>query len=410
MVVRIEPVSTTFTRKTRRPEHTFQLRTRPWQIQPFLLAPVLPGETMKSLMMQSRVVTDPVISPLLGWWMEHYFFYVKHRDLDGRDDFTAMMLELDKDMSGYHAAADVKYYHGANTIPWAKLCLKRVVEEYFRDEGEAWDAATIDGLPVAKLEGPGWMDSLVTDANYVAPDDVDLDLNADNALMASEVEQGMRQWQFMRLHNLTEMSYEDFLRSYGVRAARVEIHRPELVRYSRNWSYPSATVNPSDGVPSNAVVWSIAERADKDRYFTEPGFLFGVCVARPKVYFKGQTTNVADHMMSALAWLPPQLTNDLSVSLKKFAAGAGPVGGATEPYWLDVRDLLLYGDQFLNFDLAATDAGLVAKPSVSLQHRFGDGTDADALFAYAGADPARKEVRQDGIVMLNVLSPQRDQT
>ena len=67
-------------RVTRRPQHTFQLRHRPWEIQPFMLAPVLPGETMQNLLLQARVVTDPIKNPLIGWWCEHYVFYVKHRD------------------------------------------------------------------------------------------------------------------------------------------------------------------------------------------------------------------------------------------------------------------------------------------------------------------------------------------
>jgi hypothetical protein len=56
------------------------------------IAPVLPGETMKNLLLQARVVSDPIKNPLIGWWCEFYFFYVKHRDLDDRDVFTEMMV------------------------------------------------------------------------------------------------------------------------------------------------------------------------------------------------------------------------------------------------------------------------------------------------------------------------------
>jgi hypothetical protein len=65
----------------RNPQHRFYLETRPWQIQPFLIAPVLPGETMKNLLLQSRVVSDPLLASLTGWFCEYYFFYCKHRDL-----------------------------------------------------------------------------------------------------------------------------------------------------------------------------------------------------------------------------------------------------------------------------------------------------------------------------------------
>ena len=63
-------------RKLRRPEHPFILRHKPWQIQPFLIAPVIPGETMSNLLMQARVVTDPINNPLIGWHIEYYYFYV----------------------------------------------------------------------------------------------------------------------------------------------------------------------------------------------------------------------------------------------------------------------------------------------------------------------------------------------
>nr|QJB21645.1 MAG: major capsid protein [Microvirus sp.] len=409
MAVKVSQVSTTAGRKLRRPEHPFQIIASPWQIQPFMLAPVLPGETMKSLLMQARVVSDPVKSSLIGWWTEHYFFYVKHRDLDDRDAFTAMMLEPAKDMTAQQSAASVPYYHQAGSINWLEKCVKRITEEYFRDGDEAWNAGTLGGLPLAKVQAPGWTDNLTT-VDPIDDADVNVDLNSDSNVMASEVERAMQQYQFMKMHNLTEMTYEDFLRAYGVRAARTELHRPELLRYSRNWSYPSATVNPADGVPNNAVVWSVAERADKDRYFAEPGFIVGVSVTRPKVYFSGQKSNVADYMMDAFSWLPPQLTNDMQVSLKKFAAGAGPISGAAEPYWLDVRDLLLYGDQFVNFSLTATDAGLVALPAADLAKKYVPESSITALFTYGAETTPRKYIRQDGIVMLNVLSPQRDQT
>lgn len=406
--VKVTDYAPTGQRKLRRPEHRFQLRTRPWQIQPFLLAPVLPGETMKTLLMQARVVTDPVVNPLIGWWTEHYFFYVKHRDLHERDTLTSMMLDPATDISGIKSAANVKTYHAANSIDWASLCLRRVVEEFFRDEGETWNTETIDGLPIAQVAMPGWLDSVLNDADYSPAGDIDLDANADSKITASEVEAGLAHWQFMRQYGLTEMSYEDYLQSYGVRRPRVELHRPELLRYTRNWTYPAATVNPADGKPSSAAVWSVAERADKDRFFTEPGFIFGCSVTRPKVYFSKQAGSAADWMMTAFSWLPATMTNQLDVARVKLAAGVGPLSSNTDAYWIDVRDILMYGDQFVNFALTETDAGMVALPTAGLKKRYVSATDCDALFAHATATPPRKEVRQDGVVSLGILSQQRD--
>ena len=69
-------------RVQRAPAHPFSLKTRPFQIQPFLISPVLPGETLTNLVHQSRTVTKPIKDPLLGWWTEHYYFYVRLRDIE----------------------------------------------------------------------------------------------------------------------------------------------------------------------------------------------------------------------------------------------------------------------------------------------------------------------------------------
>ena len=72
-------------RVPRRPQHTFYLRQVPFTIQPFMIAPVIPGETLQNLSFQARCVTMPVKNPIIGWWCEYYFFYVKLTDLDDRE-------------------------------------------------------------------------------------------------------------------------------------------------------------------------------------------------------------------------------------------------------------------------------------------------------------------------------------
>ena len=414
MAVVVQPARRTG-RVTRSPRHTFQLRHRPFLLQPFMLAPVLPGETMKSLLLQSRAVTSPIANPLVGWWLEYYFFYVKHRDLDGREDFTEMMLDMDKDMSAYNEAAAPLYYHMAGRINWAKLCLKRITEEYFRNEDETWNANAIDGMPVVQINGDSVLNSAVLDDDFELPSDVavpivDTDTVAGaDAVLASDIDAAMRTYMFQRANNMTSMDYEDWLATYGITPKPAENHRPELLRYIREWQYPSNTVNPADGVPSSAVSWAVAERADKDRFFREPGFLFGVTVARPKVYLRNQDGSVADTMQDAIAWHPAILRDDPWTSVRKFAETAGPFSVVTDAggYWLDLKDLLIYGDQFLNFAPAGVATGnLVDLPTAGLNVRYPDGDDLNALFADAGANT----VSQDGVVQLSILGAQADTT
>lgn len=358
---------------------------------------------MKNLLVQARTVSSPIKNPLIGWWCEYYFFYVKHRDLDARELLSSMMLDPEADMSSLNTAAAVPYYHYGSTIPWTALCLKRVVEEYFRDEGEAWDTWLIDTLPVASVGVENsWMDSVINAGDM--PDDI---VPADEPL--TDLDEKWRMWEYLRQNALTNMSYEDWLGTYGIRQSTVEIHKPELVRYLREWTYPTNTIDPATGAPSSAVSWSVQDRADKDRFFKEPGFLIGCQVVRPKAYMSKQTGSAAGLMNDAFSWLPAMLREDVYTSLKQVAKGAGPLPGLTDAagYWVDVRDLLIYGDQFINFALTETNAGLVALPTAALQKRYADSTMADALFS--AASPAN-QIRTDGVVSLTILGTQVDNT
>jgi len=184
----------------------------------------------------------------------------------------------------------------------------------------------------------------------------------------------------------------------------------ELLRYVRDWTYPVNTVDPSDGSPFSACSWVIAERADKDRFFSEPGFVFGVTVTRLKFYSSKQTGNVASHMDDAYTWLPAVLANDRSTSLKLVANGSGPLPSNIDAngYYIDVRDLLMYGDQFINFALTETDAALTALPTNALQTRYPDEDMSEDLFIDNADASGLTRVRYDGVVSLNIASTVRD--
>lgn len=402
-------------RHWRRPQHPFQLKTRPFQIQPFLCAPVLPGETMKRLMMQSRVVTDPILHPLIGWWCEYYFFYVKHRDLDDRDLLSRMMLDPTTDLSSIKTStADPKYNFYANAalpaINWAKKATDRCIKCYFRDESETAAASgALDGMYLAAAfpREANWMDSLTVDA--VMPD---VDPN-DTSEQANEPQ--YRMWQYMRSMKLIDMSYEQWLRTWGVHTPKQELNEPELIRYVRQWQYPSNTIDPTNGTPRSAVSWAIAERADKDRYFKEPGFVVGLNVVRPKMYMKNMRGSLAPFMQDALKWLPPLVANaDPAISIVQFADNTGPMDTSdTGGYWIDFRDLLTYGEQFANFDLStATGSNGASLPTTAGAFRYPTAADIDGLFVTPGNDttPLQRYIRQDGVVSLAILGAQVDQT
>lgn len=412
----------TMGRRLRRPQHTFQLRTRPYQVQPFMIAPVLPGETLKNLLLQATCISDPVKNRLIGWWKEYAFFYVRISDLDARDEYMQMVLDGTWTPTAVQQdTAEVNMYFtaaaGKERINWLKQCLKRIVETYYRDEGEAWDVATLASvagglaLPLARTDGArGFWQSASNEAD-VTFRDVSISTAGDDAFTMGEFDDARRTFELLRQGFAEDMSYEDYLRSFGIRpgaAAKAEDpHMPELIRHIRQWAKPVSAIDPTDGSAASALVWNTTERADKDRFFKEPGFLVGVTVARPKVYWSRQTSYGAVLMDDVYSWLPALMSDDPNTSLKLVPDGFAPIGDVADAggVWIDVKDLLLYGDQFLNFALTDTEAGLVALPTAALGKRYAAEAEIDALFA--SASPAN-QLREDGIVSLNIAGRQVD--
>ena len=69
------------------------------------------------------------------------------------------------DPAPLRGAADPKFYHPAGGTPWLKYAMQSVVEYYFRDQGEDWDQAVLDGIPLAQIAQRNWTDSLTLDGN-----------------------------------------------------------------------------------------------------------------------------------------------------------------------------------------------------------------------------------------------------
>lgn len=409
-------------RRLRNPVHDFNLRHPPFAIAPFLLAPVLPGETMKNLSFQARCVTRPIKNPLVGWWLEFYIFYVKHRDMTDSALWQSMVLDPGVNVTGAScyvtgATAGGPYernsFHSGSGIDWSEACMIPVRDNYFRDEGDS--APHLVGIyNTAKINTTNWTDSLTLEATR-ATYDVNVDLNADTTIKASEVDRAMRQYEMMVAGGLVNMSYEDYLRSYGVHQAQAVKNVPELIRYVREWTYPSSHVDPVTGSASSAVSWSVAERADKDRFFAEPGFIFGVTVCRPKVYMANLKQPGASLMRDAYTWLPAILRDDVASSLAMTTdLATDPLGGVMSGnWWVDVKDLLIYGDQFINYTPAVApgpgvDSAQVSLPGADGSHLYPVSADIDALFVTA-AD-STYGVRMDGTVRLSILGTQTDTT
>lgn len=384
-------------RKLRRPLHRFNVAPHLWELQPFMAAPVLPGDTLRNALMQVRAVSDPLKNPLLGLWAEFYLFYVKLRDLDGRETFENMLIKPGFSTTPVQASASSAYYTRAGSLDLVKQATKRVAECYFYNEGQALVTSPYTtGLYVAQAQQAGPFDSILSDAAWdSAAFNQDVVIDDTGGITAAEVQAALQEYTFARSAGLTQDSYEDYLRNSGVSVGNLaeERHWPELIRYVRDWTYPSNTIDPATGSPSSAASWSIAERADKDRFCKEPGLLLGVCCFRPKVYFAKQRSAVLNELGHAYDWMPTVLLDDPQTSYKNFTAAEGP-GDTTAPYYIDLRDLYTKGDQFVSGTVPGINV-----PRVDMG-RTADKVSCDGYFK---ADTAT-QIRVDGVVQLSIAS------
>lgn len=391
-------------RKLRKPQIAYNLAIKPWQIQPFFIHPVLPGETLRNALLMTRCVSDPLRDKLMGWHLEHFVFYVKHTDLDMGPDLVNMHLNASQNMSSFNEAANIKHFHPGGGINFVRRCLEAVRFWYFRDAEEA-EPTAIDGLPPAKINHDGWWQSaklasdLPANTHELPGDDPELPPGS-----PASQDPKFAQWEAMRAAGLTSATYEDYLKSFGVRveeANNEEERRPELLRYDKKFTYPTNTVEPTTGVPSSAAVWSVSERLDKDRYFSEPGFIFGVVVVRPKVLLSAITGTATAFMNDAYAWLPAIVQDLPYTALRQFATATGPSPVATVgDYWIDLRDLFIHGEQFRNHDLTQ-QGNTVALPTTAMQVRYASLAMADAFFTGVAS---QRFFRLDGLLGLDISS------
>lgn len=405
-------------RVNRNPIHRWNVRAQPWQIQPICIAPVIPGETLKSAVWQGRTVTDPVKNRLMGWWHEYYWYYVPFRALAIRDELEQMVVDPEWTPANIDSNVAVAnhYFYGRNSIDFVEHCLNAVVAHDFRKPDYAL-SHTIGGLPITSINVESWANSALTES-LVTAFDVDVDLNSDDTITASEVNLAMQQYEMLKSNGLIEMSYQDYLKTYGIRGEAVKEpdkqYTPELLRYSRDWTYPSNTPD-ATGAVSTVLSWSTAERIDKDRFFQEPGFIFGVMVSRPKVYLGRQVGAAVSMLDTIRSWLPKVMTDDPTTSLKAFAAasdgpitaGFDPDGGGAAPvegYVIDVRDLFLYGDQFVNNAAALS----VPLPATNGNLSFASETDYDTIFVEQTG--TKQHIETDGLIALTIAGSQRDYT
>lgn len=162
------------------------------------------------------------------------------------------------------------------------------------------------------------------------------------------------------------------------------------------------------------MVWSVDERADKDWFFREPGFIVFVTCTRPKVYFRNQYQPGVVMMTDGMSWLLAVASGDNlallwyfnNYSLNDSFDQEGSLRTEGVGYWVDLKDLLIYGDQFVNYDLSVvSDVNFVDLLVFDLQCYYVDADDITALFSGGG-----NYIREDGVLTIMIAGRQVDIT
>lgn len=417
-------------RMLRSPYEDFFTVQRPWDIQPFCLHPVLAGDTLQNLQMQARVLTDPIKHQLTGWWMEYYFFYVKHSDLEAQWSAIQAM-HLANTALGLADTTRRDAYYKANTdsrVDWVKLAVEACVKWYFRDGEEPLagygnygrrQPSNEGDIYKARVRDPMWLESVkVEDVNPTGDGNLPGVEDFHDVFIPSAWATYQAQYEHMRQIKMIpdDVSFEDYLKTFGVtvpeRIKETE-HRPELLRYLRNWTYPANTVDGGTGGVASAVSWAVNARADKARFFAEPGFILGLSVARPKVYFGNQIAHATSMLDDAYGWLPAVLRDYGYTTLIEYDHNEGPLSGvfnSADDYWVDRRDLYVRGGQFVNRAPAdSTVFPIVDLPKVAgadndINLWYASDTDAQNLFIDNDNSDGKTFVRQDGIVRFQIKS------
>jgi len=398
-----------------------------YALQPLAIAPVLPGETLTNLYLESRVITDSIRNSRIGWKKEYFAFYVRITDLLV-DDLVEMFIDpTNTDLASTYgiAANDQAFYTAKGGIDYNARCIKKIWADYFADEGDVYTDydisgvhASVNGLAFTQLKDFYWLDSITDEDNMPAGAD------PGTATTMDQLERLDALFQQLRALGIADMTYEDWLRSYGVIIPNKDENKAELLAHFSDFQYPSNTVEPSTGVPASAVSWVFKNGNRERKAFKEPGFVVLCSVTRPKAYYAGLAGSLAAHMTRAWDWVPNYLNEAAETpmpytSLKKFTTDTGPLGDrttATDGYWIDMRDVFLKGDQYQNvaaFNAVPANDGanhLLALPPGDNHHlyKYPDATMAKSFFTdFAGT---AFYIKEDGYVSLTISGKQVDYT
>ena len=106
-----------------------------------------------------------------------------------------------------------------------------------------------------------------------------------------------------------------------------------------------------------------------------------------------------------MEWLPAVLRDDPSSSFISYGAATGPLSGLGAGYMIDLRDALVYGEQFVNHHLVDDNINVVDLPKAAsgkLLKRYPALADAQSVFVDDAVGGTKQFLETDGIMDVNL--------
>jgi len=179
-----------------------------------------------------------------------------------------------------------------------------------------------------------------------------------------------------------------------------------------------------DGSINSQVIFNPQIRADKKRFFKHPGFIIGLQVVKPKVYISNRQQSAISMLDDLESWLSPTMQENAGASIIKLDVSATPekspydltdfeVQTTPVDYYMDVRDLYIHGDEFVQTN--GTAPTIVGSPPLVARIIDPDGTDVHVkkyldeadLTALYDTTPIHVS---EGVTYFNIKGRQRDTT
>lgn len=418
-------------RRHRRPSEPFNIRSRPFEITPFMIHPVLPNESLDNLLFQVDAYSDPIVNRSIGWHANYQFFYVPLMALAdnefgagnvSQEDIANMMLTAGASGDigtavGVTSAISVPNFAFKGAFDWLSECMASIINHFYRDEGDltGYTPASSMEYPLAYVNQRSWIHSLKEESAIGDDDELPGVDEVEDLDILSGYTTHQSQWEIMRDSGQEDLSYDDYLRAQGVRVSSSQrmtnqgeaagtFPKPELLRFVKKWVSPISTFDPTDGSAATALKWTCGERADKTRYFKEPGFLVGVTCTTPKIYLGNTKGHLVGLLTQAEHWLPKVLQGFGYTSVREVLDSVtdGPLINQDEDYWFDLADGFNFGfGGFWNHAAGAAQHIVGLPDGNPLNKRYLSEADIKAFFVDSTND---QHIYQDGVTSLDILT------